>query len=158
MMKQHLSLLILLSLCTWSFAHGQQKDTLKNGIVVFRDYRLPIVKQRESEINTILLKERARHMRGYRIMILNTSNKDYAFKVRADLLQRFPEQKPYMWFSNPYIRLKFGDFTTREEAEEYQKKISDMLGGTKVYLLNETIEVNPGNDFDPESMRDVILK
>ena len=90
-------------------------------------------------------------------MVLNTSDKNYAFKVRAELLQRFPNQKPYMWFANPYIRIKFGDFRTREEAERYQAQISRILGGAKIYLLNETIEVNPGKDFDPEGMRAEIL-
>lgn len=139
-------------------SRAQSVDTLRSGIVVYRDARLPIIKEKEAEINTAILKDRARNTRGYRLMILNTSNKDYAFKVRAQLLESFPDQKPYMWFSSPYIRLKFGNFLTREEAEEYQRKISDLLGGIKIYLLNEIIEVNPGNDFDPESMRDVIVK
>lgn len=137
---------------------AQPVDTLKNGIVVFRDSRLNLIRDKEVEANIAILKNRARHTMGYRLMILNTSNKDYAFKIRTELLQKFPEQKPYMWFANPYIRLKFGNFRTQDEAEVYRKQISQMMGGATIYLLNETIEVNPGKDFDPESMREETLK
>lgn len=133
---------------------SQRKDTvLPNKLVVYKDYRLDILGNKEAEINTSILKRKARTADGYRLMILNTSNKDYAFKVRAELLQKFPEQKPYMWYANPYIRLKFGNFRTKEEAESYQKQISKMLGGANIYLLAEPIEVDPGKDFDPDSMR-----
>lgn len=137
--------------------NAQVADTLSNGIIVYNDYRMPMLKAKEAEVNTAALKLKARYVRGYRLMILNTNDKNYAFKVRAELLQRFPNQKPYMWFANPYIRLKFGDFRTKEEAEKYQTQISRILGGAKIYLLQETIEVNPGKDFDPESMRGEIL-
>ncbi len=138
--------------------YAQTSDTLANGIIVYQDYRMNMVQKRETDVNTALLKYKARFTKGYRLMVLNTSDKNYAFKVRTELLQKFPEQKPYMWFANPYIRLKFGNFRTREEAEDYQKKITRMLGGATIYLLNETIETNPGKDFDPESMREETLK
>lgn len=137
---------------------AQTSDTLANGIVVYKDYRMNMIQNREKDVNTEILKYKARFTKGFRLMILNTSDKNYAFKVRTELLQKFPEQKPYMWFANPYIRLKFGNFRTKEEAQEYQKKISKMLGGATIYLLDETIEINPGRDFDPESMRQEILK
>ena len=151
---------LLLSFCLLFCLSGysQVSDTLDNGVIVFKDYRLNLLKDREATINTAILKSKARYIKGYRLMVLNTSDKNYAFKVRTELLQKFPDQKPYMWFANPYIRLKFGNFRTKEEADSYRKQISSMLGGTNIYLLNETIEVNPGHDFDPESMREETLK
>lgn len=139
-------------------SRGQATDTSKTGVVIHRDYRMAQIKEKEAEINTAILKIKARSVQGYRLMILNTRDKDYAFKVRTELLQKFPEQKPYMWFANPYIRLKFGNFRTKQEAEDYEQRISKMLGGIKLYLIDEIIEVNPGNDFDPESMRDQTLQ
>lgn len=121
-------------------------------ITVFKDYRLDIIAGKESELNTALLKQKARSVRGYRLMVLNTSDKEYAFKVRTELLQRFPEQKPYMWFANPYIRIKFGNFRTKDEAEYYKKQIGIMLNGANIYYLSEMIEVVPGDDFDPDNM------
>lgn len=124
-----------------------------NKVKVIKDYRLDILATKQSEINTAILKNQARTTKGFRLMVLNTNDKDYAYKIRTELLQKFPEQKPYMWFSSPYIRIKFGNFKTREEAEVYRKQISAMLNGANIYFLQETIEVDPGDDFDPDDMR-----
>jgi len=150
-MKQ---LLILLFIFFGYSSFAQNTDsTRENKVVVFKDYRLDILAEKEAEINTAILKTQARTAKGYRLMVINTSDKDYAFKVRAELLQKFPEEKLYMWYANPYIRIKFGNFRTREEALQYQKQISQMLGGTSIYLIPETIEVDPGKDFDPDDMK-----
>ena len=125
----------------------------ENKVLIIKDFRLDILAAKQSELNTAILKNQARTTRGFRLMVLNTNDKEYAYKVRAELLQKFPEQKPYMWFSSPYIRLKFGNFKTREEAEVYRKQISTMLNGANIYFLQETIEVDPGPDFDPDNMK-----
>ena len=147
-------LLVLSFLCFGFSAFAQNADSLnENKAVVFKDYRLDILAKKEAVINTAILKTEARIAKGYRLMVLNTSDKDYAFKIRAELLQKFPEQKPYMWFANPYIRIKFGNFRTKEEADVHKKQISKMLNGANIYYLQENIEVDPGKDFDPDSMR-----
>lgn len=149
--------LILICILFYNTPFAQTSDSLNkpkdNGVVVFKDYRLDILASKETELNTALLKLQARTAQGFRLMVLNTSDKDYAFKIRAELLQKFPEQKPYMWFTNPYIRIKFGNFRTKEEAEPYRKEISKLLGGATIYLIPETIEVDPGKNFDPDSMQ-----
>lgn len=147
-------LLILMGICFFENSFAQDGYVpAENKVAVFKDYRLDILARKEAELNTALLKIQARSMQGFRLMILNTSDKDYAFKIRAELLQKFPEQKPYMWFANPYIRIKFGNFRTKDEADVYKKQISQMLGGATIYYLPETIELNPGDDFDPDTMR-----
>ncbi|MFS8081838.1 MAG: hypothetical protein ACMG51_00190 [Ginsengibacter sp.] len=136
------------------FGYSQVVDSVdQNKVVVFKDYRLNILAKKEADINTAILKNQARSARGYRLMVLNTSDKDYAFKIRTQLLQRYPEQKLYMWFANPYIRLKFGNFRTKDEADVYKTQISKMLNGATIYYLQETIEVDPGPDFNPDDMK-----
>ena len=85
-------------------------------------------------------------------MILNTNDRGYAMKVRGDLLQKYPDQKTYMWFANPYIKIKFGNFKTKEEAEPYYRAITKMLNGATIYYLPENIEVKPDKDFNPDDM------
>lgn len=137
-------LLVLFFIGFASHAFSQSYDSLpQNKVVVFKDYRLNILARKEAELNAINYKKQAHTVLGYRLMVLNTSDKDYAFKVRAQLLKTFPEQKPYMWYANPYIRIKFGDFRTKEEADVYKKQISAMLGGATIYYLEEPIEVDP---------------
>ena len=148
-------LIFFLAFCfVQQFGFSQVVDSVQqNKPVVFKDYRLDILAKKEAEINTAILKNQARTTKGYRLMVLNTSDKDYAFKIRTQLLQRYPEQKLYMWFANPYIRIKFGNFRTKEEADVYKKQISKMLNGATIYYLQETVEVDPGADFNPDDMK-----
>ena len=148
-------LIFFLAFCfVQQMGFSQVVDSVQqNKPVVFKDYRLNILAKKEAEINTAILKNQARSTKGYRLMVLNTSDKDYAFKIRTQLLQRYPEQKLYMWFANPYIRIKFGNFRTKEEADVYKKQISKMLNGATIYYLQETVEVDPGADFNPDDMK-----
>ena len=58
-----------------------------------------------------------------------------------------------MWYANPYIRIKFGNFKTKEDADIYKKQISEMLGGANIYLLAEKIEVAPEKDFNAINLK-----
>ncbi len=149
---RHLFFLIIIFFSVNTYS--QSIDSLaQNRVVVHSDYRLEILARKEAEINTAILKSQARTARGYRLMVLNTNDRDYALKVRSELLQKFPEQKPYMWYANPYIKIKFGNFRTKEEAEDYKDQVSRMLNGASIYLLSETIEVKPDKDFNPDDMK-----
>jgi hypothetical protein len=136
-------------LTIYSFA--QQADTTAmNKMVIHQDYRMGILAKKEADINTAILKLEARVGKGFRLMVLNTNDRDLAMKTRGNLLQKFPEQKTYMWFANPYIKIKFGNFKTKDEAEPYRKQISKMLNGAAIYYLPESIEVKPDKDFNPD--------
>lgn len=151
-MKQSFAIIFLFLISYNSFS--QLNDSSKaNKIVVHQDYRMEILARKEADINTAILKAQARIGKGYRLMILNTNDRAYAMKVRGELLQKYPEQKTYMWFANPYIKIKFGNFKTQEEADPYRRAISKMLNGATIYYLPETIEVKPDKDFDPDNMQ-----
>ena len=82
---------------------------------------------------------------------MNTNDRPLAMKVRSQLLQNFPEQKVYMGFQPPFIKLKFGNFLTKEDAETYKKDILRLKITTgNVYLLPETIETKPDKNKDKE--------
>ena len=148
---KHLLILLSLFFCLHSFA--QVEDTsLANKVAIHQDYRLTILARKEAEINLAILKAESRIGKGFRLMVLNTNDRDYAMKIRGALLQKYPDQKTYMWFANPYIKIKFGNFKTKEEAESYKKQISKMLNGATIYYLPETIEVKPDKDFNPDDI------
>ncbi len=147
-MKQIFSLIFLL-ISSHSFA--QSDSAVANKIIVHKDFRLDILANKESDINTAILKEEARIGKGYRLMILNTNDREYAMKIRGELLQKYPEQKTYMWFANPYIKIKFGNFKTKQEADTYKSQISRLLNGASIYYLSENIEVKPDKDFNPDN-------
>ncbi|KAA9039213.1 SPOR domain-containing protein [Ginsengibacter hankyongi] len=151
-MKQSFVFLFLSLLSYYSFAQLTD-SSLGNKVLVHQDYRMEILARKEADINTAILKAQSRIAKGYRLMVLNTNDRVYAMKIRGELLQKYPEQKTYMWFANPYIKIKFGNFRTQDEAEPYRKAISKMLNGATIYYLPETIEVKPDKDFDPDNMQ-----
>ncbi len=149
-------LLILVPLFFSLHLFAQVEDTslinTANKVVIYQDYRLNILARREADINTAILKAEARIGRGFRLMVLNTGDREYAMKIRGELLQKYPEQKTYMWFATPYIKIKFGNFKTKEEADPYKKQITKLLNGATVYYLPETIELKPDKDFNPDDI------
>jgi len=112
-------------------------------ITVIKDSRLDELARKEAAFNEALGLA-AKSSNGFRLLILNTNDRPLAMKVRSELLQQFPEQKVYMGFQPPFIKLKFGNFSTKEEAEAYKKDILryKIITGN-IYLLPETIEIKP---------------
>ena len=65
-------------------------------------------------------------------------------KVRALLLQNYPDQKVYMAFQAPFIKLKFGNFVEKAEAEKYRDQIMKAKYVTNnIYVVPEVVEVKP---------------
>ena len=119
-------------------------------VTVFKDSRLDILAKKEAEFNeTLALGPKS--ARGYRLMVLSTNDRTQAMNLRARLLQRFPEQKVYMSFQPPYIKLKFGNFLEKTEADQYKKEITGTkLVTTNIYLVPEIIEIKPDKNKDKE--------
>jgi hypothetical protein len=139
--------LLFLILCLTSLQTFAQSDSINPfAVVVHKDFRLDILARKEAELNAAATKAAARTGMGYRLQVLSTNDRDQAMKIRTQLLQRYPDQKVYMLYQMPYVKLKFGNFITKQEAELYRKQISRMLGGASVYMLSERIEVKPGEN------------
>ena len=126
-----------------------QTDTLNNNIavIVHKDFRLDILAKKEAELNAAIAKVAARTGMGYRLQVLSTNDRELAMKTRTQLLQRFPDQKVYMLYQAPYVKLKFGNFKTKEESLAYKTQISRMLGGASIYTISERIEVKPEKEI-----------
>ncbi|MDB5280122.1 MAG: hypothetical protein JWR61_5077 [Ferruginibacter sp.] len=146
-------IIVLLLLAFFVVSAGAQvttvTDTANQGkITVFKDPRLDILAKKEAafnEANGFSLGPRS--AKGYRLMLLSTSDRPAAMRVRSQLLERFPEQKVYMSFQPPYIKLRFGNFLEKADAEKYKKEIiRSKLVTNNIYLLPETIEVKPDKD------------
>jgi len=136
------------------------KDTsIEAKITIIKDARIDMLGQKQNELN---IKNAAnnsdygpRAAKGYRLMVLSSNDRDLAMKVRAKLLQRFPEQKVYMAFLAPYIKLKFGNFMDKGDADRYKKMIKQAgIVSTNVYLVPEIVEVKPEKDMDKEKEED----
>src|SRR6476660_8266270 len=91
-------------LCTFSaFAQRGPGDTIAMGKVhVTKDPRIDILGRKMAEYNDNVVS--IKPVRGYRLMLLSTSDRALAMQVRSQLLQQYPDQKVYMAFQAPYIK------------------------------------------------------
>ena len=119
-------------------------------IMVIKDSRIDLLAKKEAEFNEALALG-PRIGKGFRLMVLSTNDRAQAMKVRSTLLQQFPDQKVYMSFQPPYIKLKFGNFVERSEADQYRKDISNAkLVSTNIYIVPENIEIKPDKNKEKE--------
>ena len=151
-MKKILCLIIILSAGKMLFAQATPADTsLPGKVTVNKDPRLDLLAKAQVDIAIMNTKMAARFTKGYRLFVLKTDDRDYAMKVRAYLLQNFPEEKVIMTYQAPFIKMKFGDFVDKEDAEKVKNQI--VRGGVVkggVYVVPDTIEVKPDKDLKEE--------
>ena len=146
------ALLVLFSTLTIKAQTTPSKDSVisTGKVVVFKDSRLDLLAKKEAEFNEALANG-PRTGRGYRLMLLSTNDRNLAMNLRAKLLQRFPEQKVYMSFQPPYIKLKFGNFVEKSEADLYKDEISrSKMVSSNIYLIPENIEIKADKNKDKE--------
>lgn len=132
-------------------AQTVKADSVIGGIVtVNKDPRLNLLGKKVAEFNEAAANG-PKAAKGYRLLVLSSNDRDYAMKVRAQLLQKFPEQKVYMTFQAPYIKLKFGNFVEKDEAEKYRKMLnSGKIVTTNIYLVPEMVEVKPDKNKEKD--------
>ncbi len=138
-MKKIISLFVLIigSANVWSQISSSDTAIVVN---VTKDPRLDLLVKVQADINGYTM----RFAKGYRLLVLKSNDRDYSMKVRAYLLQHFPEEKVMMTYQSPFIKLKFGDFVDKKDAEKYRDMI--IKGGVvkdNIYIVSETIELKP---------------
>ena len=152
-MKQLLLFFFLISF-TKANCQGINSDTANsyNTAKVIKDSRLDILAKKEADFNETFTKLSSRAGKGFRLMLLSTNDRPLAMKVRAQLLQTYPDQKIYMSFQPPNIKLKFGNFPEKEEAEKIKAEILKMkLITGNIYVIQETIEIKPDKNKEAEN-------
>ena len=79
---------------------------------------------------------------GYRLQVLSTQSREQAFDLKADLLQRFPEQKAYTIYQSPYFKVRFGNFIEQKDANSYKQRLSAVYPQV-IYIVNDNVEYTP---------------
>ncbi|MEJ7611508.1 MAG: hypothetical protein WKF88_10065 [Ferruginibacter sp.] len=137
-------LAIMMTLGFFSVSAQQSSDSIAVGTVtIIKDPRIDMLGKKMAEYNEGLAMN-VRSGRGYRLMVISTGDRALAMKIRSQLYQYFPNEKQYMSYQLPNIKIKFGNFVERSDAEKMRKLIMDMkLVTNNIYLLPETIEIKP---------------
>ncbi len=135
---------ILLFMLFCSSAAFSQDSLIAGNISYNKDPRLETLGKKMSEFNDAMAESAARTAKGYRLMVLSSNDRNEVMNLRTRLLQLYPDQKVYMIFQSPYIKLKFGNFLEKKEAEKVKKHLNDNKIVTgNIYVLAEKIEVKP---------------
>ena len=154
-MKKIFFLVLALTAFKGLFAQttNEEKDTtVIQKVTISKDPRLDILAKAQVDVVNTNTKMAARFAKGYRLFVLKSDDRNYAMKVRAYLLQNFPDEKVIMSFQAPFIKMKFGDFLDKEDAEKCKKQIIKggvVTGG--IYVVPDTIEVKPDKDAKDNS-------
>lgn len=125
-------------------AQTKTKDT----IVVNKDPRLDVLTQKQAIIN-----KRSKLMtsnglyKGYRLQLLNSNNRNAAFKLKYDLMQAYPDQKAYVSFQAPYFKVRFGNFLKKDDAEKMKKTLQKTYTAG-IFVVEDVIEYTPKDDED----------
>lgn len=88
-------------------------------------------------------------MPGYRLQVLNSSDRNLVYKTKAMLYQRFPGNGVYVVSQAPFFKLRFGNFASKPEAEKYKKILSPMFP-TGVYIISDIIEARIKKQANPD--------
>lgn len=128
--------------CSLLFAVALAKAQDSNSVAVHKDPRIDMLIKKQIDINEETTRDTRRSMQGYRILVINSNDRNRVFAAKAKIYQSYPELKPYLMYQPPFYKLKVGNFKTKEEAEEYRKDLSrDFTTG--LYIIRDVIEVKP---------------
>lgn len=126
------------------FVTGSVLAQTTGSVNVYKDPRIDILLKKQAEANDLSTRNttKRRTARGYRLLVISSNNRGEALSARTKVLTNFPELKAYMWYQSPYYKVKAGNFTSRNEAEAYQKRMASMFPGN-IFIMNDTVEVKP---------------
>ena len=116
-----------------------------SSVIVHKDPRIDLLVKKQIQINEETTREARRIGKGYRLLVINTNNRDEATAAKTKVYTFFPELKSYLLYQAPYFKLKVGNFKDRKEAEDYQKRLEKYFP-KGVFIMNDTIEIKLETD------------
>lgn len=120
-------------------AHSQLvTDTVNNNVFVVKDSRIDLLAKKKAEINKKAA-DAKKPTKGYRIQVLNTTDRNQALAAKSKLLAQYPDHKTYLMYTAPYFKIRFGNFVERAEADELKKELAKMFPAG-VFIIPSDIE------------------
>lgn len=132
-------ILILAAACWFVTDTSAQADSTSS-IVIHKDPRIDLLVKKQIEVNEETTRNARRFVSGFRIQVINTSDRNAAIAAKTKIYQLFPELKAYLLYQSPYFRLRVGNFKDKEDAEDYRKALSREFPNS-VFLVRDTVEI-----------------
>jgi len=121
-----------------SYGAWAQRDSAS--VLIQKDPRIDLLIKKQTQINEETTRDSRRNIPGYRIQVINSSDRSKVFSVKSTIYQQYPELRPYLMYQAPNYKLKVGNFRTPEEAEPYLQQLTKLFS-TGVYLVHDIIEI-----------------
>jgi hypothetical protein len=138
-------LFLVLGIITASIAYAQDSSS----VVIKKDARIDLLIKKQAQINEETTRDARSTMPGFRIQVINTHDRNKAIAAKTKVYQLYPELKPYLKYQAPSFRLNVGNFRTRQEADEYTKKLAKHFQNN-VFIVRDIIEVKPERSLDSD--------
>ena len=76
---------------------------------------------------------------GYRIQITYTTDRDEAYKSKAQLYKEFDAANSYIEYEQPNYKLRLGDFKTRLEATAFLQQVISLYPGA--FIVKDRVKI-----------------
>jgi SPOR domain len=126
---------------------------LKDTIIVHKDARMDILTSKQIVANKkASLQTSSGQYKGYRVQVVSTSNRDQAFKIKGELLSRYPDQKSYALFQSPNFKVRIGNFLKKAEAEKFKLQLQKFYT-TGVFVVEDAIDYTPTKEEEEQLLQ-----
>ena len=117
-----------------------------DSVIIRKDPRLDVLSAKQLQANQrSAMMTSSGQYKGFRIQVISTTNRDEAFKMKADLLGKLPEQKTYVIFQSPSFKVRVGNFLKREDAEKCKMQLNKLFP-QGVYIVEDAIDYTPAEE------------
>lgn len=113
-------------------------DTVSTTVFVMKDSRFDLLTKKKAEINKKAA-DAKKPTKGFRIQVLNTTDRNQALAIKSKLLTEYPEHKTYLMYQAPYFKIRIGNFVEKSEADDLKKEMARMFP-TGVFVIPSEIE------------------
>ncbi len=119
-------------------------------VIVHKDARMDMLTAKQAQINkkSSFLTSTGQY-KGYRVQVVSTSNRDQAFKIKGELLSRFPDQKTYALFQSPNFKVRIGNFLKKPDAEKFKLQLTKLYT-TGVFVVEDAIDYSPTKEEEDQ--------
>ena len=135
--------------CSFLVHANLQKDT----VIVHKDARMDVLTSKQITANKkASLITSSGQYKGYRVQVVSTSNRDQAFKIKGELLSRFPDQKSYTLFQSPNFKVRIGNFLKKDDAEKFKLQLVKLYN-TGVFVVEDAIDYIPTKEEEDQLLQ-----
>ena len=133
---------LLISIISFSVTRSQELGDSFTSVKIIKDPRLDMLIKKQAELNREVYLQNARNAQGFRVLVINTNDRNKAIEIKSRLMRDFPEHKTYFFYQSPYFKVQIGNFKDQKEAETLRKQIARQYP-EGVVVVPSMVELRP---------------